>query len=189
MFLPVTMPDVEAIHSAVVIDAVGFGSTAVVLRPPFSARCSCSCSQPVLLVPRCKLTTITIDARASCLLHPPFVLSAMMGVFHVTSKVLPIERGGGIDQKLLLDFSRRLAAGGWCHVFPEGKTVQVRSGGGTGDGGRNPPGIVEQLTVSFWLEYLVHSIFFLWKSSIKLRRSSDQEKSFQGLNIYVHKYW
>lgn len=40
-------------------------------------------------------------------------------------QVLPIERGGGVDQKLLLDFSRRLANGGWCHIFPEGKTVQV----------------------------------------------------------------
>lgn len=40
-------------------------------------------------------------------------------------QVLPIERGAGVDQKLLLDFSRRLAAGAWCHIFPEGKTVQV----------------------------------------------------------------
>lgn len=40
-------------------------------------------------------------------------------------KVLPIERGGGLDQKLLLDFSRKLAVGDWCHIFPEGKTVQV----------------------------------------------------------------
>ena len=41
-------------------------------------------------------------------------------------QVLPIERGAGLDQKLLLNFSRKLAAGGWCHIFPEGKTVQVR---------------------------------------------------------------
>ncbi|CAN0421192.1 unnamed protein product, partial [Laminaria digitata] len=49
-------------------------------------------------------------------------------------QVLPIERGAGVDQKLLLDFSRKMAAGGWCHIFPEGKTVQT----GT-IGGRAPP--------------------------------------------------
>lgn len=42
------------------------------------------------------------------------------------AKVLPIERRAGPDQKLLLNFSRKLAAGEWCHIFPEGKTVQVR---------------------------------------------------------------
>lgn len=50
-------------------------------------------------------------------------LSVSLSLF---AQVLPIERGGGLDQKLLLNFSRKLAAGGWCHVFPEGKTVQVR---------------------------------------------------------------
>ncbi|CAN0128881.1 unnamed protein product, partial [Ectocarpus sp. 12 AP-2014] len=54
--------------------------------------------------------------------------------FFGAGKVLPIERGGGLDQKLLLNFSRKLAAGGWCHIFPEGKTVQT----GT-IGGRSPP--------------------------------------------------
>eukprot|EP00903_Cladosiphon_okamuranus_P006456 g6316.t1 len=54
--------------------------------------------------------------------------------FFGAGKVLPIERGAGLDQKLLLNFSRKLAAGGWCHIFPEGKTVQ------TGTlGGRSPP--------------------------------------------------
>lgn len=45
--------------------------------------------------------------------------------FFLMLQVLPIERGAGLDQKLLLDFSRKLAAGAWCHIFPEGKTVQV----------------------------------------------------------------
>lgn len=33
--------------------------------------------------------------------------------------MLPIRRGGGVNQKLLLDFARLLAAGKWCHVMPE----------------------------------------------------------------------
>jgi len=38
-------------------------------------------------------------------------------------QVLPICRGGGIDQRALLDFARHLACGEWCHVFP-GETTQ-----------------------------------------------------------------
>lgn len=38
---------------------------------------------------------------------------------------MPIQRGGGIDQKQLQDFARRVAAGGWVHVFPEGKVSQT----------------------------------------------------------------
>jgi monolysocardiolipin acyltransferase len=40
-------------------------------------------------------------------------------------QALPICRGGGVDQLLLLDAARRLAAGGWLHVFPEGRVVQT----------------------------------------------------------------
>ena len=45
-------------------------------------------------------------------------------------QVLPICRGGGINQKLLLDFGRHLAAGEWCHVFPEGGVWQWDELGG-----------------------------------------------------------
>jgi len=45
-------------------------------------------------------------------------------------QVLPICRGGGIDQKLLLDFARHLACGEWCHVFPEGGVWQWEELGG-----------------------------------------------------------
>ena len=45
-------------------------------------------------------------------------------------QVLPICRGGGINQKLLLDFGRHLAAGEWCHVFPEGGVWQWEELGG-----------------------------------------------------------
>jgi len=45
-------------------------------------------------------------------------------------QVLPICRGDGINQKLLLDFGRHLACGEWCHVFPEGGVWQWDELGG-----------------------------------------------------------
>ncbi len=44
--------------------------------------------------------------------------------------MLPICRGGGINQQLLLDFGRHLANGEWCHVFPEGGVWQWNEVGG-----------------------------------------------------------
>jgi len=45
-------------------------------------------------------------------------------------QVLPISRGSGINQQLLLDFGRHLANGEWCHVFPEGGVWQWKELGG-----------------------------------------------------------
>lgn len=45
----------------------------------------------------------------------PAIIKAYIGA----GKILPIKRGDGIDQKLLLDFTRKLANGDWCHLFPE----------------------------------------------------------------------
>ena len=45
-------------------------------------------------------------------------------------QVLPICRGAGIHQRLLLDFARHLANGEWCHVFPEGGVWQWDELGG-----------------------------------------------------------
>ena len=45
-------------------------------------------------------------------------------------QVLPICRGQGINQQLLLDFGRHLANGEWCHVFPEGGVWQWEELGG-----------------------------------------------------------
>ncbi|CAM9570618.1 unnamed protein product [Ectocarpus sp. 4 AP-2014] len=47
-----------------------------------------------------------------------------------SGKVMPIARGSGIDQRLLLNFYRRLLGGGWCHIFPEGHCEQDGSFGG-----------------------------------------------------------
>lgn len=45
-------------------------------------------------------------------------------------QVLPICRGQGINQQLLLDFGRHLANGEWCHIFPEGGVWQWEELGG-----------------------------------------------------------
>ena len=48
-----------------------------------------------------------------------------LSTFFGAGKVLPIKRGAGIDQRHLLDFSRKAAKGGqWLHLFPEGKIYQ-----------------------------------------------------------------
>ncbi len=39
-------------------------------------------------------------------------------------QAMPIHRGGGIDQPLLLDVARHVSAGHWVHVFPEGRVIQ-----------------------------------------------------------------
>ncbi|CAN0559444.1 unnamed protein product, partial [Ectocarpus sp. 12 AP-2014] len=54
---------------------------------------------------------------------------------------MPIARGSGIDQRLLLNFYRRLLGGGWCHIFPEGHCEQGGSLGGRAAGaGRDEHG-------------------------------------------------
>ena len=56
----------------------------------------------------------------------PGIIKGYLGA----GQVLPICRGGGINQKLLLDFGRHLACGEWCHVFPEGGVWQWDELGG-----------------------------------------------------------
>lgn len=58
----------------------------------------------------------------------PSIVSAYIGLGHV----LPIWRGGGINQKLLLDFARLCAAGEWVHIFPEAGVWQQETLGGRG---------------------------------------------------------
>lgn len=58
----------------------------------------------------------------------PTVIGAYIGLGHV----LPIWRGGGINQKLLLDFARLAAQGEWCHIFPEAGVWQMDTLGGRG---------------------------------------------------------
>ncbi|GMH90384.1 hypothetical protein TrST_g2047 [Triparma strigata] len=51
-----------------------------------------------------------------------------LAAFFGGGKVLPIKRGAGLDQPMLLDFCRRAAQGGqWIHLFPEGKIFQSGS--------------------------------------------------------------
>lgn len=55
----------------------------------------------------------------------------MAAAFFGAGKTLPVWRGGGVNQKLLLDFMRKVSAGEWCHLFPEAGCWQA-----TGLGGR-----------------------------------------------------
>lgn len=61
-------------------------------------------------------------------------------------QVLPICRGGGINQRLLLDFGKHLACGEWCHVFPEGGVWQWDELGGRR---KLPPNATMQLSSDF----------------------------------------
>uniref|UniRef100_A0A7S3HNV6 Tafazzin family protein n=1 Tax=Spumella elongata TaxID=89044 RepID=A0A7S3HNV6_9STRA len=61
-------------------------------------------------------------------------LPTPMHVYTGLGRVLPIKRGAGINQKLLLDFARLVAAGEWCHVFPEGGIWQWDTLGGRRNG-------------------------------------------------------
>lgn len=44
-----------------------------------------------------------------------------MAAFFKHVKVLPVERGAGIEQPLLADVVRKLSRGDWVHMFPEGR--------------------------------------------------------------------
>ena len=46
--------------------------------------------------------------------------SAALAPFFRAAKVLPVERGAGVDQPGMRVAASRLAAGDWVHVFPEG---------------------------------------------------------------------
>ncbi len=59
--------------------------------------------------------------------------------FFLNGKTLPIDRGGGIDQPVIGVVARRLAAGDWLHVYPEGRVQPAGDVGGfkqVGLGGR-----------------------------------------------------
>ena len=56
-------------------------------------------------------------------------------VYSGAGKSLPIWRGGGVNQKLFLDFARLAAAGEWVHIFPEAGCFQHEILGGRYDVG------------------------------------------------------
>ena len=58
------------------------------------------------------------------------VLPGIIKGYIGAGQVLPICRGAGINQTLLLDFARLLASGEWCHIFPEGGAWQRMELGG-----------------------------------------------------------
>ncbi|CAN0355969.1 unnamed protein product [Pylaiella littoralis] len=79
---------------------------------------------PASVTVRPELMRWTICAQEICFKW------ASAGTGFGSAKVMPIARGNGIDQRLLLNFYRRLLGGGWCHIFPEGHCEQDGSLGG-----------------------------------------------------------
>eukprot|EP00557_Chaetoceros_sp_GSL56_P013362 CAMPEP_0176482254 /NCGR_PEP_ID=MMETSP0200_2-20121128/3275_1 /TAXON_ID=947934 /ORGANISM="Chaetoceros sp., Strain GSL56" /LENGTH=296 /DNA_ID=CAMNT_0017878553 /DNA_START=357 /DNA_END=1247 /DNA_ORIENTATION=+ len=59
-------------------------------------------------------------------------LPAIVKGYIGAGQVLPIQRGGGINQPLLQHFASLVARGEWCHIFPEGGVWQWRELGGRG---------------------------------------------------------
>jgi len=57
-------------------------------------------------------------------------LPSLFHAYAGLGRVLPIKRGAGINQKLLLDYAHLVASGEWCHVFPEGGIWQTSTLGG-----------------------------------------------------------
>ena len=140
---------------------------------------------PWRLVARPTLHRWAICTQEVCFRH------AAMGAFSGAGRVLPIKRGGGCDQPMLLDLGRRLAAGGWVHVFPEGRVNQgrppdrLRWGVGklvahsqAGPDGRRPP------VVAFFADGMSR-ILPLKPGELRRRRNSAAEFFSAGLLVMV----
>eukprot|EP01038_Epipyxis_sp_PR26KG_P005254 gene5254-7302_t len=106
-------------------------------------------NRPIITVSnhRCVMDDITVHSSILpywCNIQPKYLryslcaqeycfnekLPAFVHTYMGAGKVLPIWRGGGINQKLLLDYARLIAAGGWCHIYPEGGVWQLSELGG-----------------------------------------------------------
>ena len=51
----------------------------------------------------------------------------MLGQYFQNGKVLPIERGQGLEQPAMKAMTQKLASGDWIHVFPEGKVSKTQT--------------------------------------------------------------
>jgi len=57
----------------------------------------------------------SLCAREMCFANP------LLSQFFLNGKVLPVDRGAGVDQPALRVAARQLARGDWVHLFPEGR--------------------------------------------------------------------
>ena len=88
-----------------------------------------SCLLPLRYAVQPRYLRVNVCSQEYCFSE---ALPTAVHAFFGTGKSLPIWRGGGINQKLLLDYSRHVAAGEWCHLFPEGGVWQDEYLGGRG---------------------------------------------------------
>jgi monolysocardiolipin acyltransferase len=88
----------------------------------------CTLDDPIIfgkILPSRHSLTTSANQRWSLCSQEVCFKNPALGTFFTAGKVMPIKRGAGINQKLLLEFSRIAARGGeWMHVFPEGKIYQ-----------------------------------------------------------------
>lgn len=96
-----------------------------------------SCLLPYRLNTQPRFLRWTVCSQEYCF-NPK--ASEFLSSYIGAGKVLPIWRGGGVNQKLLLDVSRIVAAGEWFHVFPEGGIWQLGALGGRRSPEKSPDG-------------------------------------------------
>lgn len=107
---------------------ITYGNHRSVLDDPVLA----ACFLPFHLTVQPKFARWNICTQDICFQPEADLLHSYFGA----GKAMPMWRGGGIDQKLLLDFQRRVSAGDWCQIFPEAGCWQYEDGG---LGGREGP--------------------------------------------------
>lgn len=94
-----------------------------------------SCLLPLWIAIRPKYNRWGICSQEYCFND---VLPGIAKGFIGAGQVLPICRGAGINQKLLLDFARHLSSGEWLQIFPEGGVWQWDELGGRRVGEAKP---------------------------------------------------
>jgi monolysocardiolipin acyltransferase len=85
------------------------------------------CIIPYLTIIQPKFARYTLCASDYC--FKPEIPGLIHGLLEA-GHTFPLKRGAGIDQNHLLNFARHVAAGDWCHIFPEGGIWQLDSLGG-----------------------------------------------------------
>ncbi len=73
----------------------------------------------LLVAPVVLLQPVEQHCNRTC----PAVLWPWCRQFFLNGKVLPVERGAGVNQGSISVAARALGSGDWLHIFPEGRVV------------------------------------------------------------------
>jgi monolysocardiolipin acyltransferase len=76
-------------------------------------------------LPKVKKRTVLQALSSSCCIccDNAKCCSAPCRQFFLNGKVLPVERGAGVNQSSVSVAARALGNGDWLHIFPEGRVV------------------------------------------------------------------